>query len=42
MVAVTDIGLELLTPWPDSCGNYPPITAAEPVQGSVGMAVQMV
>lgn len=25
MVAVTESGFEILTPWPDGCGDYPPI-----------------
>jgi len=25
MVAVTDTGFELLTPWPEGVGNYPAI-----------------
>jgi methionyl aminopeptidase len=26
MVAVTESGFEILTPWPDGYGDYPPIT----------------
>ncbi len=28
MVLVTETGFEILTPWPDGEGDYPPITPA--------------
>lgn len=35
MVAVTESGFEVLTAWPDGYGDYPPITAEEPLLAAV-------
>ena len=47
MVAVTDTGFEVLTPWPDGYGDYAPLTTASPVPHTLrtlhdSVAVQMV
>ena len=44
MVAVTDTGFEVLTPWPDGYGDYAPLTAAHPMNDTMAdsMAVQVV
>ena len=34
MVVVTDTGYEVLTPWPDGFGDYPPIPEAAAGQRS--------
>jgi len=33
MVAVARSGFEVLTPWPDGCGDYPPIVGGVPAIG---------
>ena len=38
MVAVTDTGFEVLTPWPDGCRDYAAITAAHPMNDAANHA----
>ena len=38
MVAVTDTGFEVLTPWPDGYGDYAAITVAHPMNDAVNYA----
>ena len=39
MVAVTDTGFEVLTPWPDGCRDYAAITTAHPMNDAANYAV---
>ena len=38
MVAVTDTGFEVLTPWPDGYGDYAAVTAAQPLNDAANYA----
>ena len=38
MVAVTDTGFEVLTPWPDGYGDFAAITAAHPMNDAANHA----